>query len=228
MQKIMIVEDDEIIASSIKKHLEKWNYDVFVVNDFENVLEDFRNYEPLLILLDISLPYYNGYYWCQEIRKESEVPIIFISSTSENMNIVMAMNMGADDFINKPFDLTVLTAKLQAILRRTYSFNKTQNVLNYHSLTLDLLKGVISYHEDSIELTKTELKIMQILFEHAGQIVSRDTIMEALWQSEAFVDDNTLSVNINRLRKKLDAFSLPHLIHTKKGIGYQLYYEDIH
>lgn len=137
MQKIMIVEDDEIIASSIKKHLEKWNYDVFVVNDFENVLEDFRNYEPLLILLDISLPYYNGYYWCQEIRKESEVPIIFISSTSENMNIVMAMNMGADDFINKPFDLTVLTAKLQAILRRTYSFNKTQNVLNYHSLTLD-------------------------------------------------------------------------------------------
>lgn len=228
MQKIMIVEDDEIIASSIKKHLEKWNYDVFVVNDFENVLEDFRNYEPLLILLDISLPYYNGYYWCQEIRKESEVPIIFISSTSENMNIVMAMNMGADDFINKPFDLTVLTAKLQAILRRTYSFNKTQNVLNYHSLTLDLLKGVISYHEDSIELTKTELKIMQILFEHAGQIVSRDTIMEALWQSEAFVDDNTLSVNINRLRKKLDAFSLLQLIHTKKGIGYQLYYEDIH
>ena len=228
MQKIMIVEDDEIIASSIKKHLEKWNYDVLVVNDFENVLEDFRHYEPLLILLDISLPYYNGYYWCQEIRKESEVPIIFISSTSENMNIVMAMNMGADDFINKPFDLTVLTAKLQAILRRTYSFNKTQNVLNYHSLTLDLLKGVISYHEDSIELTKTELKIMQILFEHAGQIVSRDTIMEALWQSEAFVDDNTLSVNINRLRKKLDALSLPQLIHTKKGIGYQLYYEDIH
>ena len=228
MQKIMIVEDDEIIASSIKKHLEKWNYDVFVVNDFENVLEEFRHYEPLLILLDISLPYYNGYYWCQEIRKESEVPIIFISSTSENMNIVMAMNMGADDFINKPFDLTVLTAKLQAILRRTYSFNKTQNVLNYHSLTLDLLKGVISYHEDSIELTKTELKIMQILFEHAGQIVSRDTIMEALWQSEAFVDDNTLSVNINRLRKKLDAFSLPQLIHTKKGTGYQLYYEDIH
>lgn len=228
MQKIMIVEDDEIIASSIKKHLEKWNYDVFVVNDFENVLEDFRHYEPLLVLLDISLPYYNGYYWCQEIRKESEVPIIFISSSNENMNIVMAMNMGADDFINKPFDLTVLTAKLQAILRRTYSFNKTQNVLNYQSLTLDLLKGVISYHEDSIELTKTELKIMQILFEHAGQIVSRDTIMEALWQSEAFVDDNTLSVNINRLRKKLDAFSLPLLIHTKKGIGYQLYYEDIH
>ena len=186
MQKIMIVEDDEIIASSIKKHLEKWNYDVFVVNDFENVLEDFRNYEPLLILLDISLPYYNGYYWCQEIRKESEVPIIFISSTSENMNIVMAMNMGADDFINKPFDLTVLTAKLQAILRRTYSFNKTQNVLNYHSLTLDLLKGVISYHEDSIELTKTELKIMQILFEHLV-LVHRKLLLLLLHRSQDLV-----------------------------------------
>ena len=228
MQKIMIVEDDEIIASSIKKHLEKWNYDVLVVSDFENVMEDFRKYEPLLVLLDISLPYYNGYYWCQEIRKESEVPIIFISSTNENMNIVMAMNIGADDFINKPFDLTVLTAKIQAILRRTYSFNKQLNVLNYNSLTLDLLKGVISYHDQSIELTKTELKIIQILFEHAGQIVSRDSIMEALWQSEAFVDDNTLSVNINRLRKKLEAFSLPPLIHTKKGIGYQLYYEELH
>lgn len=228
MQKIMIVEDDEIIASSVKKHLEKWNYDVFVVSDFENVMEDFRQYEPLLVLLDISLPYYNGYYWCQEMRKESEVPIIFISSTNENMNIVMAMNIGADDFINKPFDLTVLTAKIQAILRRTYSFNKQLNVLNYNSLTLDLLKGVISYQDQSIELTKTELKIIQILFEHAGQIVSRESIMEALWQSEAFVDDNTLSVNINRLRKKLEAFSLPSLIHTKKGIGYQLYYEELH
>lgn len=228
MQKIMIIEDDEIIASSIKKHLEKWNYDVYIAADFENIMDDFRKYEPMLILLDISLPYYNGYYWCQEIRKESEVPIIFISSTNENMNIVMAMNIGADDFINKPFDLTVLTAKIQAILRRTYSFNKQVNVLNYQSLTLDLLKGVIEYHHKSIELTKTELKIIQILFEHAGQIVSRDTIMEALWQNEAFVDDNTLSVNINRLRKKLEAFELPQLIHTKKGIGYQLYYEEVH
>ena len=131
MQKIMIVEDDEIIASSIKKHLEKWNYDVFVVNDFENVLEDFRNYEPLLILLDISLPYYNGYYWCQEIRKESEVPIIFISSTSENMNIVMAMSRGADDFIAKPFDMAVLTAKIQALLRRTYSFGNPVSLLEH-------------------------------------------------------------------------------------------------
>ena len=227
MQKIMIVEDDEVIASSIKKHLEKWNYQVILVKNFEKVMDDFRQHQPLLVLLDISLPYYNGYYWCQEMRKESEVPIIFISSTNENMNIVMAMNMGADDFINKPFDLTVLTAKIQAILRRTYSFNKNQNILTYQSLTLDLLKSVMGYHDSKIELTKTELKIAQILFENAGQIVSREHIMEVLWKNEAFIDDNTLSVNINRLRKKMEVFSLPQLIHTKKGIGYQLYYDEV-
>ena len=143
------------------------------------------------------------------------------------MNIVMAMNMGADDFINKPFDLTVLTAKIQAILRRTYSFNKNQNILTYQSLTLDLLKSVMGYHDSKIELTKTELKIAQILFENAGQIVSREHIMEVLWKNEAFIDDNTLSVNINRLRKKMEVFSLPQLIHTKKGIGYQLYYDEV-
>lgn len=228
MYRILIIEDDFTMAEAMKKQIESWGNEVRLVSDFQNVIHEFIEYDPHMVLIDIMLPFFNGYHWCSEIRKISNVPVIFISSASDNMNIIMAMNMGADDFINKPFDLTVLTAKLQAILRRTYSFNKTQNVLNYQSLTLDLLKGVISYHEDSIELTKTELKIMQILFEHAGQIVSRDTIMEALWQSEAFVDDNTLSVNINRLRKKLDAFSLPQLIHTKKGIGYQLYYEDIH
>ena len=228
MYRIFCVEDDETIGKMIKKHLEKWDFEVHVAEELSQIMTEFASFDPQLVLMDIRLPFYNGYYWCTQIRKVSNVPVIFLSSVADNMNIVMAMNMGADDFINKPFDLTVLTAKLRAILRRTYSFNKTQNVLNYQSLTLDLLKGVISYHENSIELTKTELKIMQILFEHAGQIVSRDTIMEALWQSEAFVDDNTLSVNINRLRKKLDAFSLPQLIHTKKGIGYQLYYEDIH
>ena len=228
MYKILLVEDDAGIAKEIADYAAGWELEVHIAKNFENIMAEFAKVKPHLVLLDISLPYFDGYYWCSRIRNVSKLPIIFLSSASDNMNILMAMNMGADDFINKPFDLTVLTAKLQAILRRTYSFNKTQNVLNYQSLTLDLLKGVISYHEDSIELTKTELKIMQILFEHAGQIVSRDTIMEALWQSEAFVDDNTLSVNINRLRKKLDAFSLPKLIHTKKGIGYQLYYEDIH
>ncbi|MFR1296950.1 MAG: response regulator transcription factor [Coprobacillus cateniformis] len=166
MQKIMIVEDDEIISSTLKKHLEKWNYDVYVIEDFENIMDIFMKEQPALVLLDISLPYYNGYHWCQEIRKVSEVPIIFISSTNENMNIVMAMNMGADDFINKPFDLNVLTAKIQAILRRTYSFSKQFHILTYKDLVLNILEATISYQIQIIELTKNELKIMQMLFEN--------------------------------------------------------------
>ncbi len=181
--------------------------------------------QPALVLLDISLPYYNGYHWCQEIRKVSEVPIIFISSTNENMNIVMAMNMGADDFINKPFDLNVLTAKIQAILRRTYSFSKQFHILTYKDLVLNILEATISYQIQIIELTKNELKIMQMLFEKSETFVSRDDLMIALWQSDQFVDDNTLSVNMNRLRKKLDDFGFDSLIQTKKGLGYKLYYE---
>ena len=225
MQKIMIVEDDEIISSTLKKHLEKWNYDVYVIEDFENIMDIFMKEQPALVLLDISLPYYNGYHWCQEIRKVSEVPIIFISSTNENMNIVMAMNMGADDFINKPFDLNVLTAKIQAILRRTYSFSKQFHILTYKDLVLNILEATISYQIQIIELTKNELKIMQMLFEKSETFVSRDDLMIALWQSNQFVDDNTLSVNMNRLRKKLDDFGFDSLIQTKKGLGYKLYYE---
>lgn len=228
MQKIMIVEDDEVISLMLKKHLEKWNFDVYVVDDFENIIEDFQNYQPILVLLDISLPFYNGYHWCQQLRKISQVPIIFISSTSENMNIVMAMNMGADDFINKPFDLNVLTAKIQAILRRTYSFSKQFQILTYKDLILNLLEATVSYHEKTVDLTRNELKIMQMLFEKAESYVGRDTLMIELWQSEQFVDDNTLSVNMNRLRKKLDEFGIDSLIQTKKGLGYKLYYEDIH
>ena len=171
MQKIMIVEDDEIISSTLKKHLEKWNYDVYVIEDFENIMDIFMKEQPALVLLDISLPYYNGYHWCQEIRKVSEVPIIFISSTNENMNIVMAMNMGADDFINKPFDLNVLTAKIQAILRRTYSFSKQFHILTYKDLVLNILEATISYQIQIIELTKNELKIMQMLFEKSETFV---------------------------------------------------------
>lgn len=225
MQKIMIVEDDEVISSTLKKHLEKWNYEVNVVEDFEHVMEIFLEYQPTLVLLDIALPYYNGYHWCQEMRKVSEIPIIFISSTNENMNIVMAMNMGADDFINKPFDLNVITAKIQALLRRTYSFSKQFHLLTYKELILNLLDATVSYHEQVIELTKNELKIMQMLFEKPEIFVTRDELMIELWQSNQFVDDNTLSVNMNRLRKKLDDFGIDSLITTKKGLGYKLYYE---
>lgn len=225
VQKILIVEDDEVISSTLKKHLEKWNFEVNVIEDFEHVMEIFLEYQPTLVLLDIALPYYNGYHWCQEMRKVSEIPIIFISSTNENMNIVMAMNMGADDFINKPFDLNVITAKIQALLRRTYSFSKQFHLLTYKELILNLLDATVSYHEQVIELTKNELKIMQMLFEKPEIFVTRDELMIELWQSNQFVDDNTLSVNMNRLRKKLDDFGIDSLITTKKGLGYKLYYE---
>lgn len=225
MQKILIVEDDEVISSTLKKHLEKWNFEVNVIEDFEHVMEIFLEYQPTLVLLDIALPYYNGYHWCQEMRKVSEIPIIFISSTNENMNIVMAMNMGADDFINKPFDLNVITAKIQALLRRTYSFSKQFHLLTYKELILNLLDATVSYHEQVIELTKNELKIMQMLFEKPEIFVTRDELMIELWQSNQFVDDNTLSVNMNRLRKKLDDFGIDSLITTKKGLGYKLSYE---
>ena len=226
MQKIMIVEDDEVISLTLKRHLEKWNFEVYVVEDFEHVMEVFLDYQPTLVLLDISLPFYNGYHWCQEMRKVSEIPIIFISSTNENMNIVMAMYMGADDFINKPFDLNVITAKIQAMIRRTYSFSKQFHILTYKELILNLLEATVSYHDQVIELTKNELKIMQMLFEKAETYVSRDELMIELWQSDQFVDDNTLSVNMNRLRKKLDDFGLDSLIQTKKGIGYKLAYDE--
>lgn len=225
MQKIMIVEDDEVIASSLQKHLETWNYKVHVIDDFEHVLEKYLDLQPELVLLDISLPFYNGYHWCEQIRKVSSVPIIFISSASENMNIVMAISMGGDDFITKPFDFSVLTAKIQALLRRTYSFSKSIQVLTYKALVLNILDATISYHEQTIDLTKNELKILQILFEKSETFVSRDDLMMALWQSNEFIDDNTLSVNMNRLRKKLDDFLIEHLIQTKKGLGYKLSYE---
>lgn len=221
----MIVEDDEVIASAIQKHLETWNYEVDVIDDFEHVLEKYIQIQPELILLDISLPFYNGYHWCEQIRKISSVPIIFISSASENMNIVMAISVGADDFITKPFDFSVLTAKIQALLRRTYSFSKSMQVLTYKELVLNILDATISYQEQTIDLTKNELKILQILFEKSETFVSRDDLMIALWQSNEFIDDNTLSVNMNRLRKKLDDFHIEHLIQTKKGLGYKLYYE---
>lgn len=221
----MIIEDDEIIASAIQKHLETWNYDVNVIDDFEHVLEQYLQIQPELILLDISLPFYNGYHWCEQIRKISSVPIIFISSASENMNIVMAISMGGDDFITKPFDFSVLTAKIQALLRRTYSFSKSMQVLTYKELVLNMLDATISYHEFMIDLTKNELKILQILFEKSETFVSRDDLMMALWQSNEFIDDNTLSVNMNRLRKKLEDFHIDHLIQTKKGMGYKLSYE---
>lgn len=216
------MEDDETIARLIKKHLEKWEYEVSTVQDFGNVLGEFAVCDPQLVLLDIRLPFYNGHYWCTQIRQVSKVPIIFLSSVSDNMNIVMAMNMGADDFIPKPFDLKVLTAKVQALLRRSYDFAGSSSMLEHKGMLLNLSDATLLYQEQKVELTKNELKILQTLIENKMQVVTRETLMTRLWESDMYVDENTLSVNVNRLRKKLTSIGLEDSILTKKGIGYQI------
>ena len=216
------MEDDETIARLIKKHLEKWEYEVSTVQDFGNVLGEFAVCDPQLVLLDIRLPFYNGHYWCTQIRQVSKVPIIFLSSVSDNMNIVMAMNMGADDFIPKPFDLEVLNAKVQALLRRSYDFAGSSSMLEHKGMLLNLSDATILYQEQKVELTKNELKILQTLIENKTQVVTRETLMTRLWESDMYVDENTLSVNVNRLRKKLTSIGLEDSILTKKGIGYQI------
>lgn len=222
MYRILIVEDDPIISEAVNRFLSKWGYTVETVTDFNNVLEHFTRYMPQLVLMDIGLPFYNGYFWCSEIRKVSQVPIIFISSASDNMNVVMAMNMGGDDFIVKPFDLDVLAAKIQAILRRTYSFQTQTNLMEYQGIILNILDMTLLYKEEKQELSKNEFKILQILFENVGNTVSREKIMKRLWDSDCFIDDNTLTVNMNRLRKRLEGMKIYDLIVTRKGIGYQL------
>jgi DNA-binding response OmpR family regulator len=218
--KILIIEDDRIIAESIKKHLEKWEYRIYCVTDFREVISEVMGFKPELILLDITLPFYNGFYWCNEIRKFTKIPIIFISSADDKMNIVTAMDMGGDDFISKPFDLAVLTAKINALLRRSYSFKANVNVIEHKGIILNLSNTEISNGDKSIELTKNEFKIMQLLMENAGEMVSRDAIMIHLWDSESFIDDNTLTVNLTRIRRKLSQIGVNDYIITKKGMGY--------
>lgn len=220
MYKIMIIEDDVTIAKVISEHLKKWGYETACVRNFEKVTEEVFTFEPHLILLDIMLPFFNGFYWCTEIRRQSSVPVVFLSSASDNMNMVMAMNMGADDFIAKPFDLPVLTAKIQALLRRAYSFAENTKVLEHRGVLLNLADATLTYQGKKIDLTKNEFRILQLLMERTGHAVKRDAIMECLWESDSFIDDNTLTVNITRLRRKLDEAGITDFIVTKKGIGY--------
>ena len=222
MYRILIVEDDVVIAGALKKHLSSWDYEVEITEDFKNVMADFGRFEPQLVLLDIGLPFYNGFYWCSKIRKISQVPIIFISSADDNMNIVMAMNMGGDEFIEKPFDLNVVTAKVQALLRRTYAFQGSLNVMEHKGMLLNLSDASVLFQGEKVELTKNEFKIIQTLLENSGRIVSRDDLITRLWESDAFIDENTLTVNITRLRRKLSTIGLENLIVTKKGIGYMV------
>ena len=220
MYKLLIVEDEQGISEEIKRQAENWGLEVRCAADFRNIMAEFAEFDPQLVLMDIALPFFDGYHWCSEIRKVSKVPIIFISSASDNMNIVMAMNMGADDFIAKPFDGSVLIAKVQAMLRRTYDFGGAMPVLEHKGALLNTGDGCLTYGEEKLELTKNEYRILLCLMENKGTMVSREKLMEALWATDSFVDENTLSVNVGRLRKKLEAAGLKDFIATKFGAGY--------
>lgn len=220
MYKILIVEDDQPLAEAIEHQVQAWGYETALVRDFQHVLKAFTDFQPHLVLLDIMLPFYNGYHWCSEIRKISNVPIIFLSSASDNMNIVMAMEMGGDDFLAKPADLDVMTAKIGAVLRRTYGMSNQIPVLEHRGAILNLNDASLTFRGERIELTKNEFRILQTLMENKGKVVSRETLMTKLWQMDLYVEENTLTVNVNRLRKKLQNAGLTDFITTKIGSGY--------
>ena len=220
--KIFLIEDDEIIAKSLKKFLENWSYDVYLVKDYEKVFEEYKKIDPAIILIDISLPFFNGYYWCEQVRKVSNLPIIFISSASENLNKIMAMNMGADDYITKPFDLELLLAKIKALLRRSYEYTEISNNIAYEDIVIDRDKMLLIFDNKHISLTKNEYLILEMMFAHPQKVFRREEFMDKIWQTDEFIDDNTLTVNIMRLRKKLEEIGLSNFIKTKKKVGYYI------
>jgi len=220
MYRIYIIEDDDGIAGAVRSQLEMWGYEAKRCDDYKNVIAGIAGFDPHIVLLDIGLPFFDGYKWCSELRKTSNVPVIFISSASDSLNIVMAMNMGGDDFIAKPFDMSVLIAKIQAMLRRTYDFADTRPTLSVRGASLPEDGGCLEYDGQRIELSKNEYRILSVLMRSAGKTVSREKLMEALWQTDSYIDDNTLTVNVNRLRKKLDGAGLYDFIETKFGVGY--------
>lgn len=221
MFKIMVVEDDEKISNIMSNNLKKWGYEIINIDEFDNIVETYVRTKPHLILMDINLPYFDGFYYCKKIRELSKVPIIFISSRDGNMDIVMAINMGGDDFLSKPFSMEVLLVKIKALLRRTYSYqDKDISVLEYNNVILNLKDYTVSFNDKEIELSKNEFKILYILMKNNNKIISREFIMRKLWEDESFVDDNTLTVNINRLRKKLLNLDLDDFIKTKRKEGY--------
>ncbi|KOR84225.1 transcriptional regulator [Bacillus sp. FJAT-22058] len=221
MFKIMIVEDDEKIRKIVADTLTKWKYDVVGIMEFDHILDDFEKFQPDLVLLDINLPTFDGFYWCQQIRAISSVPILFLSSRNQNMDIIMAINMGGDDFLQKPFDLDVLVAKISALLRRNYTYQNGHNLkLSHRDLSLHVTNSTIQFEEQSIELSRNEFIILQLMMRRIGKIVPREDLMQALWNDEQFVDDNTLTVNVNRLRRKITGVGLEDFIVTRKGMGY--------
>ena len=228
MYRILIVEDDKTIADTLTGHLCKWGYEARAVDDFDRVMEIFTAFDPQLVLMDIVLPFYNGYHWCSQIRSISKVPVIFLSSASDNMNIIMAMNMGADDFIPKPVDLNVMIAKIQAVLRRTYDRSNQVPVLECGGAVLNLNDTTLNWNNQKIELTRNEFRILKTLMENRGKIVSRDTLMTRLWEDDCYVEENTLTVNVTRLRKKLEQTGLKDFITTRVGHGYLIELPEEH
>jgi DNA-binding response OmpR family regulator len=220
MYKILIIEDDRGIAEAIRTQAEQWDFQVHILENFRSVMAEFAEFDPHIVLMDIGLPFFNGYHWCSEIRKVSKVPIIFISSAADNMNMVMAMNMGADDFIAKPFDQSVLMAKLQALLRRTYDFSGAVPILEHRGALLNTGDSTLTYNGEKISLSKNEFRILHILMENKGRVVSRERLMELMWETDSFVDENTMTVNVGRLRKRLESAGLHDFITTKFGVGY--------
>ncbi len=218
--RVLIVEDDRGIAEAVAAQAQMWGLQARYITDFQNVMGEFSAFDPHLVLMDLALPFLGGYHWCMEIRKVSKVPVIFLSSASDNMNIIMAMNMGADDFIAKPFDGNVLIAKIQALLRRTYDFAGAAPVLEHRGALLNTGDGTLTVGEETLELTKNEYRILLTLMQNKGKVVSREKLIETLWATDSFIDDNTLTVNVARLRRKLDAAGLPGFISTKFGVGY--------
>ncbi len=218
---ILLVEDEPVIRETVADELEKWGFKVWTTTNFDHILNDFLTKSPQLVLLDINLPSFDGFYWCRKIREVSKVPIIFLSSRDNPMDMVMAINMGGDDFVQKPFYTDVLVAKIHAILRRTYTYTQMAvNVVEHEGVILNLQNGEVTYHQQNLELTKNEFKILQVMMQNRGSIVSRDEIMRSLWENDSFVDDNTLTVNVARVRKKLAELGKEDFIHTKKGLGY--------
>lgn len=220
MFNITIVEDSEIIREELTKLLSKYGYNIKAPTDFENIIEEIINSKPDLIMLDINLPYFDGYHICREIRKKSSVPIIIVTSRDSDMDELMSMNIGADDFVIKPYNTQILLARIEALLRRTYGNRKSTSKLTYKNLELDLSKGIVIYDGKSLEITKNEMRILSYLIERKGEIVSREDLMEYLWNSDYYVDDNTLSVNVTRIRKKLQELGIENVIETRRGLGY--------
>lgn len=220
MFRIMIVEDDEKIRAIVTDALRKWQFEVVETTSFHDIMKEYKAEQPHLILLDVNLPVYDGFYWCQQIRAVSKVPIIFLSSRSQNMDVIMAINMGGDDYIQKPFDLGILVAKVNALLRRNYTYQDDNMQLTRHQLVLHLSNSTVQYLDQTAELSRNESLIMQAMMRNAGRIVTRDELMQVLWNDDQFVDDNTLTVNVNRLRRKIASLGLDEFISTRKGLGY--------